>query len=239
MADITVLLVDDHALVRKGFRRLLEDEQGIQVVGEASDGAEAVRAAHELKPQVIVMDMSMPGLNGIQACVEILKILPRTAILMLSMYSEEAQVRNAIKAGAKGYVLKNADDVDLAAAIRDVAAGKRVVGPGLLSDINIEDEKTEKLTPREKQILQLIAEGKSNKEIAALLDLSPNTVAVHRANLMEALGIHRTAELVLYAVRKGLVHLPWREGSFSRALPRPPCFWERAKTEMPDSGWWM
>jgi len=208
MADITVLLVDDHALVRKGFRRLLEDEQGIQVVGEASDGAEAVRVAHELKPQVIVMDMSMPGLNGIQACVEILKVLPRTAILMLSMYSEEAQVRNAIKAGAKGYVLKNADDVDLAAAIRDVAAGKRVVGPGLLSDINIEDEKTEKLTPREKQILQLIAEGKSNKEIAALLDLSPNTVAVHRANLMEALGIHRTAELVLYAVRKGLVHLP-------------------------------
>jgi len=208
MADITVLLVDDHALVRKGFRRLLEDEQGIQVVGEAKDGAEAVRVAHELKPQVIVMDMSMPGLNGIQACVEILKILPRTAILMLSMYSEEAQVRNAIKAGAKGYVLKNADDVDLAAAIRDVAAGKRVVGPGLLSDINIEDEKTEKLTPREKQILQLIAEGKSNKEIAALLDLSPNTVAVHRANLMEALGIHRTAELVLYAVRKGLVHLP-------------------------------
>jgi len=208
MADITVLLVDDHALVRKGFRRLLEDEQGIQVIGEASDGAEAVRVAHELKPQVIVMDMSMPGLNGIQACVEILKVLPRTAILMLSMYSEEAQVRNAIKAGAKGYVLKNADDVDLAAAIRDVAAGKRVVGPGLLSDINIEDEKTEKLTPREKQILQLIAEGKSNKEIAALLDLSPNTVAVHRANLMEALGIHRTAELVLYAVRKGLVHLP-------------------------------
>ena len=208
MADITVLLVDDHALVRKGFRRLLEDEQGIQVVGEASDGAEAVRVAHELKPQVIVMDMSMPGLNGIQACVEILKILPRTAILMLSMYSEEAQVRNAIKAGAKGYVLKNADDVDLAAAIRDVATGKRVVGPGLLSDINIEDEKSEKLTPREKQILQLIAEGKSNKEIAALLDLSPNTVAVHRANLMEALGIHRTAELVLYAVRKGLVHLP-------------------------------
>jgi len=208
MADITVLLVDDHALVRKGFRRLLEDEQGIQVVGEARDGAEAVRVAHELKPQVIVMDMSMPGLNGIQACVEILKVLPRTAILMLSMYSEEAQVRNAIKAGAKGYVLKNADDVDLAAAIRDVAAGKRVVGPGLLSDINIEDEKTEKLTPREKQILQLIAEGKSNKEIAALLDLSPNTVAVHRANLMEALGIHRTAELVLYAVRKGLVHLP-------------------------------
>ncbi len=209
MSDITVLLADDHSLVRKGFRRLLEDEQGIQVVGEAGDGSEAIRLAQELKPQVIVMDMSMPGLNGIQACVEILKVLPKTAILMLSMYSEEAQVRNAIKAGAKGYVLKNAVDVDLASAIRDVAAGKRVVGPGLLSDINIEDdEKAEKLTPREKQILQLIAEGKSNKEIAALLELSPNTVAVHRANLMDALGIHRTAELVLYAVRKGLVHLP-------------------------------
>jgi DNA-binding NarL/FixJ family response regulator len=209
MSDITVLLADDHSLVRKGFRRLLEDEKGIQVVGEASDGSEAIRLAQELKPQVIVMDMSMPGLNGIQACVEILKVLPKTAILMLSMYSEEAQVRNAIKAGAKGYVLKNAVDVDLASAIRDVAAGKRVVGPGLLSDINIEDDETaEKLTPREKQILQLIAEGKSNKEIAALLELSPNTVAVHRANLMDALGIHRTAELVLYAVRKGLVHLP-------------------------------
>ena len=209
MSDITVMLVDDHSLVRKGFRRLLEDEAGIVVVAEANDGSDAVRIANELKPQVIVMDMSMPGLNGIQACVEILKVLPKTAILMLSMYSEEAQVRNALKAGAKGYVLKNAVDVDLAAAIRDVAAGKKVIGPGLLSDINIdEDEKAEKLTPREKQILQLIAEGKSNKEIAAFLDLSPNTVAVHRANLMEALGIHRTAELVLYAVRKGLVHLP-------------------------------
>jgi DNA-binding NarL/FixJ family response regulator len=209
VGDITVLLADDHSLVRKGFRRLLEDEPGIQVVGEASDGSEAIHIAQELKPQVIVMDMSMPGLNGIQACVEILKVLPKTAILMLSMYSEEAQVRNAIKAGAKGYVLKNAVDVDLASAIRDVAAGKKVVGPGLLSDINIEDDETaDKLTPRERQILQLIAEGKSNKEIAALLELSPNTVAVHRANLMDALGIHRTAELVLYAVRKGLVHLP-------------------------------
>jgi DNA-binding NarL/FixJ family response regulator len=209
VGDITVLLADDHSLVRKGFRRLLEDEPGIQVVGEASDGSEAIHFAQDLKPQVIVMDMSMPGLNGIQACVEILKVLPKTAILMLSMYSEEAQVRNAIKAGAKGYVLKNAVDVDLASAIRDVAAGKKVVGPGLLSDVNIEhDETAEKLTPRERQILQLIAEGKSNKEIAALLELSPNTVAVHRANLMDALGIHRTAELVLYAVRKGLVHLP-------------------------------
>ena len=209
MGDISVLLADDHSLVRKGFRRLLEDEPGIQVVGEASDGSEAIHIAQELKPQVIVMDMSMPGLNGIQACVEILKVLPKTAILMLSMYSEEAQVPNAIKAGAKGYVLKNAVDVDLASAIRDVAAGKKVVGPGLLSDINIEDDETaDKLTPRERQILQLIAEGKSNKEIAALLELSPNTVAVHRANLMDALGIHRTAELVLYAVRKGLVHLP-------------------------------
>jgi DNA-binding NarL/FixJ family response regulator len=209
VGDITVLLADDHSLVRKGFRRLLEDEPGIQVVGEANDGSEAIRLAQEVKPQVIVMDMSMPGLNGIQACVEILKVLPKTAILMLSMYSEEAQVRNAIKAGAKGYVLKNAVDVDLASAIRDVAAGKRVVGPGLISDINIEEDETaEKLTPRERQILQLIAEGKSNKEIAALLELSPNTVAVHRANLMDALGIHRTAELVLYAVRKGLVHLP-------------------------------
>jgi DNA-binding NarL/FixJ family response regulator len=150
----------------------------------------------------------MPGLNGMQASIEILKVLPNTAILMLSMYSEENYVRNALEAGAKGYILKNAMDIDLAAAIKQVAAGQRVIAPGLLSSTPEPDADDGKLTNREKQILQLIAEGKSNKEIAALLELSVNTVSVHRANLMEALGIHRTAELVLYAVRKGLVHIP-------------------------------
>ena len=205
---ISVLLVDDHSLVRKGFRRILEDDPEIQVVGEAPDGTEAVKLAQELEPRVIVMDMAMPGLNGMQASIEILKVLPKTAILMLSMYSEENYVRNALEAGAKGYILKDAMDIDLATAIKQVAAGQRVVAPGLLSSMPEADADHGKLTNREKQILQLIAEGKSNKEIAALLELSVNTVSVHRANLMEALGIHRTAELVLYAVRKGLVHIP-------------------------------
>ncbi|MBZ5592125.1 MAG: response regulator transcription factor [Acidobacteriia bacterium] len=205
---ISVLLVDDHSLVRKGFRRILEDDPEIQVVGEAADGTEAVKLALELEPRVIVMDMAMPGLNGMQASIEILKSRPKMAILMLSMYSEENYVRNALDAGAKGYILKDAMDIDLATAIKQVAAGQRVVAPGLLTSTPESDADHGKLTNREKQILQLIAEGKSNKEIAALLDLSVNTVSVHRANLMEALGIHRTAELVLYAVRKGLVHIP-------------------------------
>jgi len=204
--EITVLLVDDHSLVRKGFRRILEDEPDIRVTGEAGDGSQALQLAQELKPQVIVMDMAMPGLNGMQATIEILKVLPKTAILMLSMYSEENYVRNALNAGAKGYILKNAE-VDLPAAIRRLAAGHQVIGPGLLSD-NHPPESDGKLTAREKQVLQLIAEGKSNKEIAGLLGLSVNTVSVHRANIMEALGIHRTAELVLYAVQKGLVNIP-------------------------------
>jgi DNA-binding NarL/FixJ family response regulator len=208
MSEISVLLVDDHSLVRKGFRRILEDDPEIRVVGEAADGVEAVKLAQELKPRVIVMDMAMPGLNGMQASIEILKVMPHTAILMLSMYSEENYVRNALEAGAKGYILKDAMDIDLTSAIKQVAAGQKVVAPGLLSSSPEPDADAGKLTNREKQILQLIAEGKSNKEIAALLDLSVNTVSVHRANLMEALGIHRTAELVLYAVRKGLVHIP-------------------------------
>jgi len=206
--EISVLLVDDHTLVRQGFRRILEDDPEIRVVGEASDGSEAVKLAEDLKPQVIVMDMAMPGLNGMQASIEILKVLPKTAILILSMYSEENYVRNALEAGAKGYILKNAMDIDLASAVKKVAAGQKVIAPGLLSSTPEPDADADKLTNREKQILQLIAEGKSNKEIAALLELSVNTVSVHRANLMEALGIHRTAELVLYAVRKGLVHIP-------------------------------
>jgi DNA-binding NarL/FixJ family response regulator len=208
MSEISVLLVDDHSLVRKGFRRILEDDSEIRVVGEACDGVEAVKVARELKPQVIVMDMAMPGLNGMQACIEILKVLPNTAILMLSMYSEENYVRNALDAGAKGYILKDAMDIDLASAVKQVAAGQKVIAQGLLSSTPDADADHGKLTNRERQILQLIAEGKSNKEIAILLDLSVNTVSVHRANLMEALGIHRTAELVLYAVRKGLVQIP-------------------------------
>jgi DNA-binding NarL/FixJ family response regulator len=206
--EITVVLADDHALVRKGFRRMLEDDPSIRVVGEACDGSEAVALAKSMQPDVVVMDMAMPGLNGVQATIEITRQAPRVAVLMLSMYSEEAQVKNCLAAGARGYILKNAVDIDLGAAVKRVAAGQKVIGPQLLSGSAEPEESADKLTGRERQILQLIAEGKSNKEIAALLGLSVNTVSVHRANLMQALGIHRTAELVLYAVRKGLVHLP-------------------------------
>ncbi len=207
-SPISVMLVDDHALVRKGLRRMVEDDPDIRVVGEASDGIEAVKRAGELKPQVIVMDMAMPGMDGVQATREILKRYPKTAILLLSMYSQESYVRNAMDAGAQGYILKNAIDIDLATAIKDAAAGTRVLDPGLVTAEREPDDLFDKLTQREKQILQLIAEGNSNKEIAALLNLSVNTVAVHRANLMDALGVHRTAELVVYAIRKGLVRLP-------------------------------
>jgi len=207
-SEISVLLVDDHGLVRKGFRRMLEDDPAIRVVGEATNGQEAIRMAQELRPRVIVMDMAMPGLDGVQATREILKNLPDTAVLILSMYSEENYVRNALDAGARGYVLKEALDVDLAGAIKDLAAGRHVIGPGVLTANREPDPDYDRLTPREKQILELIAKGNSNKEIAALLNLSVNTVAVHRANLMSALGIHRTTELVVWAVKKGLVHLP-------------------------------
>jgi DNA-binding NarL/FixJ family response regulator len=202
---ITVLLADDHALVRRGFRRLLEDDRGIQVVGEAGDGVEAIAAAERLKPRVVVMDMAMPELDGVQATREILRKLPETAVLVLSMYRDESYVRNALDAGARGYLLKNAVEVDLAAAVKAVAAGRKYLGPGVAVRGEEPADAGRNLTPREKQILQLIAQGKSNKEIAALLNLSVNTVSVHRANLMEALNIHRTAELVLYAIKHGLV----------------------------------
>ncbi|MCU1294683.1 MAG: DNA-binding response regulator [Bryobacterales bacterium] len=203
--QITVLLADDHSLVRRGFRRILEDDEQVKVVGEASNGVEAIRMAYELKPKVVVMDLSMPELDGVQATKEIVKHLPDTQILILSMHAEDNYVRNALDAGAKGYLLKSAIDVDLVGAIKTVAEGKRFIGSGLKYVAQDTDDELKRLTNREKQVLQLIAQGKSNKEIAALLELSVNTVSVHRANLMEKMNIHRTAELVLFAIRKGLV----------------------------------
>jgi DNA-binding NarL/FixJ family response regulator len=203
--QITVLLADDHSLVRRGFRRLLEDDENLQVIGEASNGVEAIRMSHELKPNVVVMDLSMPDLDGVQATKEIAKHLPATQVLVLSMHAEDNYVRNALDAGARGYLLKSAIDVDLVGAIKSVAAGQRFIGAGLKYVAQDSDDELKKLTAREKQVLQLIAQGKSNKEIAALLELSVNTVSVHRANLMEKMNIHRTAELVLFAIRKGLV----------------------------------
>jgi DNA-binding NarL/FixJ family response regulator len=206
MKDITVLLVDDHQLVRKGFRRILEDDPDIKVIGEADSGVDAIQMAVKFAPRVVVMDMSMPGLDGVQATREILRKQPGAAILILSMYAEETYIRNAFDAGAKGYLLKNAIEVDLTAAVKTVAAGKRYAS-GLKPGQGEPSDGFELLTQREKQVLQLIAQGKSNKEIAALLQLSVNTVSVHRANLMDALNIHRTAELVVFAIRKGLVTL--------------------------------
>jgi DNA-binding NarL/FixJ family response regulator len=202
---ITVLLADDHGLVRRGFRRILEDDEGMKVVGEAANGVEAIRMAYELKPKVVVMDLSMPELDGVQATKEIVKHLPGTEVLILSMHADDNYVRNALDAGAKGYLLKSSIDVDLVGAIRSVAEGKRFMGNGLRYAARGQDDELSKLTAREKQVLQLIAQGRSNKEIASLLELSVNTVSVHRANLMEKMNIHRTAELVLFAIRKGLV----------------------------------
>ena len=208
MEKITVLLVDDHSLVRRGFRRMLEDENDMHVVGEAGTGEEAVKLAKDLRPRVVVMDCALPGMNGLQATREILQHFPGAAILMLSMHTESTWVRQAIEAGAKGYVLKNALDLELGAAIRKVAAGETVFDPKVEQSPALKGERSPGLTQRELEVLQMIVDGKSNKEIATVLDLSANTVAVHRANIMNTLGIHKTAELVVYAIRAGLVNVP-------------------------------
>jgi len=205
---ITVLLVDDHALVRRGFRRMLEDDETLSVVGEASDGAEGVKLATQLKPDVIVMDCQMPVMNGLEATRKIVNANTGAAILMLSMHSEDTLVKQALEAGARGYVLKEALDLDLAGAIKSVAAGQRVLDPKVAKPQALKGERESGLTQRELEVLQHIVAGKSNKEIASELELSANTVAVHRANIMERLGIHKTAELVVYAIRNGLVSLP-------------------------------
>ena len=205
---ISVLLVDDHALVRRGFRRILEDDADIGPIGEAGNANEAIRITRELRPKVIVMDCALPGMNGLDAARRILEIEPGTAVLMLSMHSEDTWVRQALDAGARGYLLKNILDLELVAAVKRVAAGEIVVDPQLSARAPLKGERDRGLSERELEILQLIVEGKSNKESAAQLGLSANTVAVHRANIMETLGIHKTAELVVYAIRNGLVKLP-------------------------------
>ena len=213
--QIRVLLAEDHTLVRQGFRRILEDDPLITVVGEARTGLEAIEQCKELKPDVVVMDLSMPELGGLEATAEVLKANPQIKIVILSMYSNEAYVRKAFELGAKGYILKNAIEVDLTRAVMALAEGQAYFSPGV-SHIVLESMKAgtfqgtsqdpyERLTLREKEVLQLIAQGKSNKEIATLLNISVNTVAVHRARVMETLDLHRTAELVLFAVKKGLI----------------------------------
>src|SRR6185312_8920862 len=178
---ITVLLADDHSLVRRGFRRILEDDDAIEVVGEAANGEEAIEMTKRLHPAVVVMDVAMPGTNGLAATKRIVAANPKIAVLMLSMHSEETLVRQALDNGARGYVLKNAIDLDLAAAVKKIAAGEKVLDPAVTKKAALKGERTNALTPRELEVLQLICSGLSNREIADKLDLSANTIAVHRA----------------------------------------------------------
>ncbi|MGC8793358.1 MAG: response regulator [Bryobacteraceae bacterium] len=216
MSAIRVLLADDHAVVRKGLRFLLERAPGMEIVGEAADGREAVRMATELKPHVVVMDIGMPQLNGIEATAQIVKQNPQVNVIILSVHSDESYLLRALSAGAKGYLLKDSAEEDLVRAVQVAAQGKPFFSPAI-SEKLLEDymrylqqrglkDSYELLTEREKEILQLLAEGKSNKEVAALLNLSPYTVETHRTHIMQKLNLHNTAEIVLYAVRKGIIH---------------------------------
>ena len=206
-APISVMLVDDHLLVRRGFRRMLEDDPGIRVVAEAGDGQEAVDAALRERPAVIVMDFALPNMNGALATRKIIAQAPEIAILILSMHSEASYVRTCLDAGARGYLLKNAMDLELVDAVKSVAAGQTVLDPRLALLTKGPVAPIPTLSARELEVLQLIVNGKSNKDIAVMLKLSANTVSVHRANIMQALDIHNTADLVVYAIRNGLVSI--------------------------------
>ena len=215
MNKIHILLADDHAVMRTGLRLVLERQPDFEVVAEASDGREAVALTQQHRPQVVVMDVTMPNLNGIEAARQISAAAPQSGIVMLSMHSDEAYVLRALKAGARGYLLKESAESDLIAAIRAVHSGKAFFSPAVsrmlvedyvrqLQDREIEDS-YELLTTREREILQLVAAGKSNKEIASILNLSLYNIETHRGNLMEKLNLHTVPELILYAVRKGVI----------------------------------
>ena len=212
---IRILLSDDHAVIRRGLRLILEQQRDFEIVGEASDGREAVALAASLRPDVAVLDITMPNLNGIEAARQIAAKHPDTSVVVLSMHADESFVLRALKAGARGYVLKESGDADLINAVRLVVQGKSFFSPAVsrllvedyvrqLLDKDIEDS-YDLLTPREREILQLVAEGKSNKDIANALNLSPYTVETHRGNLLEKLNLHSVPELILYAVRKGVI----------------------------------
>jgi RNA polymerase sigma factor (sigma-70 family) len=212
---IRVLLADDHGVVRKGLRFILEQETDMEVAGEAADGREAVRLARELSPEVVVMDIAMPQLNGIDATSQIVKQNPRINVLILSMHNDETYLLRALEAGARGFLLKDTAEEDLVRAVRVAAQGKPFFSPAiaqaLLEDYmrNLQQRNQQDsyslLTEREKEVLQLLAEGRSNKEVAQLLNLSVYTVETHRTRIMQKLNLHNTAELVLYAVRKKII----------------------------------
>jgi len=214
-SKVRILIADDHGIVRKGLRLQLEQNTQFHVVGEATDGREAVRLAEELKPDVVIMDIAMPNLNGIQATAQIVKRNPQVGVIILSMHSDESYLTRTLTAGAKGYLLKDNADVDLYRAVQVVAQGKPFFSPAIANTL-LEDymrqlqqrglqDTYDLLTGREKEILQLLAEGKSNKEVASSLNLSPNTVETHRTRIMQKLDLHSAADIVLYAVRKKII----------------------------------
>jgi len=215
MSAIRVLLADDHGVVRKGLRFLLTQDSGVEIAGEAEDGREAVRLAGELQPAVVIMDIAMPLLNGIDAAAQISKSNPRTAVIMLSMYSDEEFLIRALTAGAKGYLLKDSAEADVLRAVHAVAQGRTYFTPSIAHTL-LEDymrrlqqeglqDRYDLLTDREREVLQLLAEGRSNKEVATLLGLSIHTVDTHRTNFMQKLSLHNTAEIVMYAMRKKII----------------------------------
>jgi DNA-binding NarL/FixJ family response regulator len=210
MSKIRIVLADDHSVVRQGFRRILEAQSDMEIVGEASNGREALETATKLSPDVVVMDVAMPELNGIEATRRMGEAAPRTRVLALSMHKDSVYVREILRAGARGYLLKDAVDEDLIAAVRAVARGEGYLSPGV-ADAVLTDyrqhvtDPIDLLTSREREVLQLIAEGKTNKEIATLLNLSVYTVDAHRGRIMEKLNLHSINELVRFAVRNGLV----------------------------------
>jgi two-component system, NarL family, response regulator NreC len=215
VSKLRILLADDHDIVRKGLRYLLDRDANLEVAGEAVDGRTAVKLAGELRADIVIMDIGMPLLNGIDAAAQLVRANSRTGVIILSMHSDEDYILRALRVGVKGYLLKDTVEVDLLRAIDSVRKGRTFLSPAIaealledymrqLKDRGLQDSH-ELLTSREKEILQLLAEGKSNKEVASILDVSPLTVDTHRANLMQKLNLHSTAEIVLYAVRKKLI----------------------------------